>query len=111
MNTETSRYLTAFSAIVSATAGKDALNLRHMQVLAILCEADRPVRVPDLAQRIKLDRSWVTRIIDLLVKKKLVDRRDDPADRRQMILMPTRIGRNLNARTKETFDTIIGSDV
>lgn len=110
MNPETSRYLSAFTAIMSATAKKDALSLRHMQILAILCEAEKPIRVPDLARQMKIERSWVTRVIDLLVERRLVERRDDPADRRYMIVTPTRLGRNLNTRTKDSFDAIIDGD-
>jgi len=51
--------------------------------------------VKDIASRIKLDSPAVTGIIDRLLKEKLVERKEDPTDRRSLQIYLTSKGRGL----------------
>lgn len=51
--------------------------------------------VKDIASRIQLDSPGVTGLIDRLVKEDLVERKEDPEDRRSLRINLTQKGRNL----------------
>jgi len=51
--------------------------------------------VKDIANRIQLDSPAVTGLIDRLLKEELVERREDPADRRSLQIYLTDKGRQL----------------
>ncbi len=51
-----------------------------------------PLNLSELARRMDLDKSTVSRTIDSLVGTGLVERKEDPGNRRAVILKPTRLG-------------------
>jgi DNA-binding MarR family transcriptional regulator len=56
-------------------------------------DPDRPLPARDLAEQLRCDRSNVTGLVDKLEQAGLVERRVDPADRRQKTLVVTEAGR------------------
>ncbi len=56
-------------------------------------DPDRPLPARDLADQLRCDRSNVTALVDKLEQAGLVERRVDPADRRQKTLVVTEAGR------------------
>lgn len=54
-----------------------------------------------MAERLGLDRTVVTHLIDDLEQQGLVERQPDPADRRARRVIPTRAGRAAHARVAE----------
>ncbi|MFC4021103.1 MarR family winged helix-turn-helix transcriptional regulator [Micromonospora sp. GCM10011542] len=86
-----------------------AAALRHQQDTAIATlgltpavaralhelDPDRPLPARDLAERLGCDRSNVTALVDKLEQASLVERRTDPADRRQKTLVVTEAGREV----------------
>jgi DNA-binding MarR family transcriptional regulator len=72
------------------------LNLGDYQVLVFLSEApDRSLRMCDLATRLQLSPSGLTRRLDGLVRAKLVERRGSHSDRRVMLAALTAKGLRL----------------
>ena len=72
--------------------------------------AHRPDRVPDrqreLADFLRLDPSQVVALVDDLERRRLVERRTDPADRRANFLVATEAGRALFARARESAHAV-----
>ncbi|MFC0033469.1 MarR family winged helix-turn-helix transcriptional regulator [Micromonospora chaiyaphumensis] len=63
-------------------------------------DPDRPLPARDLAERLACDRSNVTALVDKLEQAGLVERRVDPADRRQKTLVVTGEGRRVRDRVR-----------
>jgi DNA-binding MarR family transcriptional regulator len=61
-------------------------------------DPDRPSPARDLAEQLRCDRSNVTALVDKLEQAGLVERRLDPADRRQKTLVVTEAGRRMRDR-------------
>lgn len=61
-------------------------------------DPDRPLPARDLAEQLSCDRSNVTALVDKLEQVGLVERRVDPADRRQKTLVVTDAGRRVRDR-------------
>jgi DNA-binding MarR family transcriptional regulator len=57
-----------------------------------------PMRLSELTERLFLDKSTTSRVVQTLIKKGYVEQRDDPSDRRAIALSATRAGRQLCAR-------------
>ncbi|MGW4498001.1 MarR family winged helix-turn-helix transcriptional regulator [Micromonospora sp. NPDC004336] len=66
-------------------------------------DPDRPLPARDLATVLGCDRSNVTALVDKLEQAGLVERRVDPADRRQKTLLVTDEGRRVRARVREVM--------
>ncbi|MEV4823010.1 MarR family winged helix-turn-helix transcriptional regulator [Micromonospora sp. NPDC049274] len=66
-------------------------------------DPDRPSPARDLAERLGCDRSNVTALVDKLEQAGLVERRTDPADRRQKTLVVTGPGRDVRAGVAEVM--------
>jgi MarR family transcriptional regulator for hemolysin len=60
--------------------------------LIYLARAPVPMRQKDLAAALVLDGSSVVRLLDALEAAELVERREEPGDRRARIIVPTRRG-------------------
>jgi DNA-binding MarR family transcriptional regulator len=73
--------------------GRDGLTLGDYQVLVYLAEARSPMRMSDLASRLQLTPSGLTRRLDGLVQSGDVERVPDDIDRRVMLARLTRQGR------------------
>ncbi|MEU5941660.1 MarR family transcriptional regulator [Micromonospora sp. NPDC047548] len=61
-------------------------------------DPERPLPARDLAEQLRCDRSNVTALVDKLEQAGLVERRVDPADRRQKTLLVTEAGRRMRER-------------
>ena len=63
------------------------------RALRTLGRAGQPMRMRELADRLHIARRSTTSVIDDLATRQLVDRRDDPTDRRGVLVEPTAAGR------------------
>jgi DNA-binding MarR family transcriptional regulator len=81
----------------------DDLGLSFTQIKAaqLLAEADAPVSLGDVGGHLGLSLPAVSRAIDGLVRRGLVTREEDPADRRSKRLVITKRGRRLYERVYE----------
>ncbi|MFI5484755.1 MarR family winged helix-turn-helix transcriptional regulator [Micromonospora echinaurantiaca] len=66
-------------------------------------DPDRPLPARDLAEQLRCDRSNVTALVDKLEQAGLVQRKVDPADRRQKTLVVTDAGRRMRQRVHEVM--------
>jgi MarR family 2-MHQ and catechol resistance regulon transcriptional repressor len=57
-----------------------------------------PLRLSDLAERLFLDKSTTSRVVNALIRKGYVDQKPEAQDRRALSLTPTRAGRQLCSR-------------
>jgi DNA-binding MarR family transcriptional regulator len=73
-------------AELQAEAG---MTLRWYDVLVNLEEADRPVRMNELASRILASKSGLTRVVDRMEEEGLVERQRPPEDRRAIEVVMT----------------------
>jgi DNA-binding MarR family transcriptional regulator len=78
---------------VEAALGEVGLSLAKLGVLAHLVESGEPLPLGQLAGRISCVRSNMTQLIDRLEADGLVERVNDPADRRSVRAAITREGR------------------
>lgn len=62
---------------------------------------DGPLRLSGLAERLMLENSTASRVVDSLVRKELATRVEDPEDRRAVRIALTEEGRALHARIHE----------
>ncbi|HUB73558.1 MAG TPA: MarR family transcriptional regulator [Solirubrobacteraceae bacterium] len=88
-----SRALVAVAARSLADLAED-VTLAQYRVLVELA-ARGPLRAADLAAALSVDRSTATRMCERLVRKRLVHRRRESADRRAVRLTLTAAGREL----------------
>ncbi len=104
---ELAAQLLALWRAVIVTAGVGAytifeeLDLTLTQVKALCALSDTELTVKDLAERLGLSLPGTSRAIDALVDRALVDRREDPGDRRQKLLLTTGAGRAALQRLDE----------
>ncbi|WP_018721368.1 MarR family winged helix-turn-helix transcriptional regulator [Salinispora fenicalii] len=66
-------------------------------------DPDRPLPARELAEQLRCDRSNVTALVDRLEQAGLVERRIDPADRRQKTLVVTTAGRRVRVRLHQAM--------
>lgn len=66
-------------------------------------DPERPLPARDLAEQLRCDRSNVTALVDKLEQAGLVERRVDPADRRQKTLVVTEAGRRVRDRVRQVM--------
>jgi DNA-binding MarR family transcriptional regulator len=70
-----------------------------------LLQQEGPMNVRQLAERLGLDTSTVTRGIDVLVRDRMLQRtRDEEGDRRRVVVSLTSRGRTLAAKLQECGD-------
>ncbi|MFS8479808.1 MAG: MarR family transcriptional regulator [Micromonosporaceae bacterium] len=97
---------------VEAVVGDLPHGSRGYQVLAAVVREEPPTQA-SLAQRLCIDRSVMTYLIDRYVECGLVERQQDPADRRARRIVPTERGRRtldeLDARVREVERELLGS--
>ena len=68
-----------------------------LAALTHLVEAAEPVSLGELAERCACVRSNITQLVDRLEADRLVERVDDPADRRSLLASITPLGRERQA--------------
>jgi DNA-binding MarR family transcriptional regulator len=78
------------------------LNLADYEVLVALSEADGALRMSELAERVMLSPSGLTRRVDRLVTRGLVARRACPSDGRGSLAALTPVGRSALVRAAPT---------
>ncbi len=81
---------TAFDALVQMD-----LTMTQMRTVALLGEADSPLAITDLADGLAVSLPTAGRAVDHLVGEELVERREDPEDRRTRLVELTDAGRAL----------------
>lgn len=69
------------------------LSFSQVKTLFVLVQADAPLPIHAVADRIRLSVAATGRAVDLLVASGLVERRENPADRRVKHVTITRAGR------------------
>lgn len=69
------------------------VSMREYDVLYTLAKCPRPIRMSELNQHVLLSQPALSRMVDRLVERGLVDRRTDPADGRGLQLSLTEAGR------------------
>jgi DNA-binding MarR family transcriptional regulator len=79
----------------------EELDLTLTQVKALAALAHDEHTVKELAERLGLSLPGASRAVDALVDRDLLDRREDPADRRQKRLSATDAGRDALQRLDE----------
>ena len=91
--------------ISAGTAGAyeafDELDLTLTQVKALCALSRDELTVKELAERLGLSLPGASRAVDALVARDLLDRREDPGDRRQKRLTSTDAGREALRRLDE----------
>ena len=87
---------------------RKCLNLGRMEcdLLNYLNNVDKPICMNDLSVELKVSHSRITRIIDTLVKKKLVKRFPSKKDRRSWLAEITEKGKKANQQTILDFMNI-----
>ena len=68
------------------------LNVTMPQAKTLFLLADGPCRMSGIAKRLNVEMPSATTMIDRLVAKELVERRQDPADRRAVVCSITQAG-------------------
>jgi DNA-binding MarR family transcriptional regulator len=98
-----SRQLGGFIGYVMQTYGRDVvqlaadfeISLSQMKALQTLRNCPEPMSVKELGDRLGLSLAAMSRSADGLVQRGLVDRAEDPVDRRMKRLHPTEAGYDL----------------
>lgn len=83
----------------------DALGMSFFRIKALRRIAARPSRMSELADRLQSDRPYLTLVVDDLVKRGLVERRQHPTDRRCKIVSATPEGHRVAARANVLLGT------
>jgi DNA-binding MarR family transcriptional regulator len=79
---------------------RGALNLGRGsgRVKALLCLAEGPMSLSELAEAVRVDAPYATLIVDNLEERGLVERSPDPADRRRKLVALTAEGKEAARR-------------
>ena len=100
-------HATLVERIEQALAGAGLPPLAWYDVLWELEKAGGRLRMIELARRVVLSKSNVSRLADRLEEAKLVERQDAPSDGRGYELVLTRAGRALRRRMWPVYETQI----
>ncbi len=103
LETALPRYMRMLRQTLTAAEGEDRLTLSQLRCLQLMAEADGPALTTRLARALLVTPPTMTRTIDGLVERGLVERQPDPGNRRQIGLVLTSAGRALLAR----YETIL----
>ncbi|MFF4161198.1 MarR family winged helix-turn-helix transcriptional regulator [Streptomyces sp. NPDC001678] len=82
----------------------EALGMSFFRIKALRRIAKRPITLRELAEELLTDRPYTTLVVDDLARQGLVERSENPADRRSKIVSLTPEGRV----AAERADAIIG---
>jgi DNA-binding MarR family transcriptional regulator len=91
----------AVEAHLEGALGRAGLSLAKLRVLSRLVEAGEPLPLGGLADHCSCVRSNMTQLVDRLEAEKLVERVNDPADRRSVRAALTAAGRERQAEGVE----------
>lgn len=81
------------SAIFSLVRSGHDYTVRQLAILYV-CSYGQPVTVRALAEQLNIAKPAVTRAVDKLVKRHMVARKEDPDDRRSVLIAWTKHGRD-----------------
>jgi MarR family transcriptional regulator for hemolysin len=102
--------LREWHALVDAVSSELPHGVRGYQVLSAVVHEGPPTQAA-LAARLGIDRTVMTYLLDKFVECGLVERRQDPADRRARRIVPTEHGRrvlaDLDARVARAEDDLL----
>jgi DNA-binding MarR family transcriptional regulator len=104
----TRRMFTRIIAAVARTLQEHDLSVAQLAALYVLDER-MTLRVGDVATELALSLPTASRLIDDLVRQGLVDRKEDPTDRRARILSLAAKGRAFIAKSSEARMTTMAS--
>lgn len=104
-----SRLLVAVSAD-SIAAVDDAITIPQFRLLVVL-HTSGPMKLSDLADRLGVNPSTTTRMIDRLIIAGLVDRQVNPTSRREVVLDVTKTGAQTVLRVTDQRRRHIGDIV
>jgi DNA-binding MarR family transcriptional regulator len=88
--------LSAHAVLMKQFAAEDIwaeVSMREYDVLYTLAKCPEPVRVGDLHRHVLLSQPALSRMVDRLVRRGMIDRHPDPADGRGVRLSLTDAGR------------------
>lgn len=88
----------AYAVLMKQFAAEDVwgeLTMREYDVLYTLSKCDCPLRMSELNRHVLLSQPALSRMVDRLVDRGLVDRRTDQGDRRGVRLSLTPAGRRI----------------
>ena len=98
------RYMRMLRQTLTAAEGEDRLTLSQLRCLQLMAETEGPALTTRLARALLVTPPTMTRTIDGLVERGLVERQPDPTNRRQIGLVLTPAGRTLLARYEAILD-------
>jgi DNA-binding MarR family transcriptional regulator len=78
------------------------MTFRQAALLSVLCDEPGPHRVTELARRLAVDKTVVSRAADMFDVMKLARRVSDPDDRRGVVIGVTALGRSIREAMKES---------
>ena len=93
--------LSAHAALMKQFAAEDIwadISMREYDVLYTLSKCPEPLRIGELNRGVLLSQPALSRMVDRLAERGLVERRPDPVDRRGVRLALTGAGRALQRR-------------
>jgi DNA-binding MarR family transcriptional regulator len=93
--------LSAHAALIKELAAEDTwsdLSMREYDVLYTLSKCAEPARIGELNRHVLLSQPALSRMVDRLAERGLVERSADPADRRGVRLSLTDAGRACQRR-------------
>ncbi|HME67207.1 MAG TPA: MarR family transcriptional regulator, partial [Streptosporangiaceae bacterium] len=88
--------LSAHAVLMKQFAGEDIwadVSMREYDVLYTLSKCPEPTRISELNRHVLLSQPALSRLVDRLAERGLVERRPDPADGRSVRLALTEAGR------------------
>ncbi len=92
----------------NAALAEANLRIRSYSVLAVVCDAADGVTQRRVSTVVDLDPSQIVPIVDELEDAGLLRRTQDPADRRNRLLVPTAEGHQVRARARELIESAHG---
>jgi DNA-binding MarR family transcriptional regulator len=93
--------LSAHAALMKRFAAEDIwaeVSMREYDVLYTLSKCPNPINISELNRHVLLSQPALSRLVDRLAERGLVERRPDPADGRSVLLALTGPGRAVQQR-------------
>jgi DNA-binding MarR family transcriptional regulator len=98
------RYLRSLRRAVEQAEGQDRLTMQQFRCLQAVAAEGETALTTGLARRLRVAVPTMTRMLDGLVERGLVERRPDPTSRRQIRLALTDEGRGLLTRYEAVIE-------
>jgi DNA-binding MarR family transcriptional regulator len=89
-----------------ALAGVKLSGAKHA-ALSVLVTQKQPISLSELAEKLTCVRSNITQLVDRLEAESLVERIDDPADRRVVCAKVTRLGRERHSAGARVVNAVL----